>query len=345
MSARSDQRRSVGRKWLGPVFAEFARRLELYMAATPDPSAVALYCARGGFRLRTIHERWLQRMELPSTKRHEDFMVSRLLATKIALLPAPQVAIESLYREFSSQSLRTLTLAFLNEVDAAEADLSAPRLAGTSDAEGIKWLFFGDHPLARLLRLHADDQTILFADHLSTLRRTASRMLIVDSGLYGHTQLLLEAARPDVNWHGVYFARSNYSREPAPHFQRATGLILELDEFSFLIPEAAFLRYWHLVEAVLEPSIPSVRWLERRPDGSVGSNMDSVAWQHAVSDDGNPLFAGVIDYIDQLGPTDRQHSRAHFREAMHGLQRAILSPRLADLDDMDVGRARPRLRP
>jgi hypothetical protein len=56
-------------------------------------------------------------------------------------------------------------------------------------------------------------------------------MLIVDSGLYGHTQLLLEAARPDVNWHGVYFARSNYSREPAPHFQRATGLILDWMNF------------------------------------------------------------------------------------------------------------------
>lgn len=334
------RRRNFGRETLGPVFAEFARRLELYLtAATHDSPAVALYCARGGFRLRAIHQRWLRRMGLTSAIRHENFMISRLVATKVALLRAPERAIDSLCREFAAQSLRDLAIAFLPATSAAiiDEEIAAPHLAVASDAQSISWLFFGDHSLARALRTHAEEQEALLADHLDALCPDTAARLLVDSGLYGRTQLLLDSAWPNAKWHGVYFARSNHRQEPAPHFKRATGLILEQDEFSYVVPEAAFLRYWHLIEATLEPKIPSVCWLERRPDGSVGSNMDLVPWQAAVGDDGNPFFAGVLDYLDELRPSDHPHCRAHFREVMHDLQRAILSPRLADLEHMDVG--------
>ncbi|HCZ15341.1 MAG TPA: hypothetical protein PK752_03295 [Accumulibacter sp.] len=340
MNTQDDRRRDFGREWLGPVFAEFARRLELYVAAaTQDPPAVVLYCARGGFRLRAIHELWLQRMGLNSTTRHEDFMISRLLASKVALLHAPELVIGTLCSEFAAQSLRALASAFLPDTSAAlvSAQLSTPRLTAAADAEGIAWLFFGDHSLARHLRMHAEEQHELLGDRLDALCPDPAPRLLVDSGLYGRTQLLLDATWPKAEWHGVYFARSNHCHQPAPHFKHATGLILEEDEFTYLVPEAAFLRYWHLIEAVLEPAIPSVRWLERRADESIGSNMDNVAWQDAVGDDGNPFFAGILEHLNELGPSDRQHSRARFRDAMRGLQQAILSPRISDIERMEVG--------
>lgn len=339
MEDLSAQRRAFARDSLGPVFAEFARRLDILTTAFSDQPTVVLYCARGGLRLRNLQALWRRRMKLADTAAHHDFMMSRLLASKLALLRAPQLAIDVLYQEFAAQPLYELARAFLPETQTAALSAEFPESSrtGTTDRQSIRWLFFGDHALARHLRRYADEQIELFDEYLAGLRGGAQRLLLVDSGQFGRTQLLLAAAWPELEWHGAYFARCNYRHEATPHFRHAIGLIVEQDQFSFLIPETAFLRHWHLIEAILEPEIPSVRGLERRSDGRVGSNMDAVVWQDAVSNDGNPFFAGIVDYVQDLEPVDQQYSRARFRQATRALQQAILAPSVAQTALMDMG--------
>lgn len=338
MDPADDLRRQFGKELLGPLFAEFARRLHLYFAATPQP-AVALYCARGGLRLHAIYARWLHRVGRTAALPEADFPISRLLAAKVSLLAASEETFACLMYEFRRQSVRQVAIAFLPEAqrEAVRRELCDRRFDAVAGVAGMRWLFFGDHNVAEQLRAHAEEQAGLFAGYMSPWCSPPNRILLVDSGLYGRTQRLLAAAMPQLEWHGAYFARSNYAREATPHFDRTIGLILEHDEFSHLIAESALLRDWHLIEAVLEANIPSVKFLLRRADGGIGSNLDATAWQSAVENDGNPYFVGVLDYLDSLGQEDFHRSRGQFRRTMTRLQRAILYPSQADLVLMEVG--------
>ena len=63
-SLEQERKFIFSRYLLGPVFAEFCRRLWLYQEVYSKEEACALFCARGGIRLRMLYETFLRKMEI-----------------------------------------------------------------------------------------------------------------------------------------------------------------------------------------------------------------------------------------------------------------------------------------
>ena len=109
---------------LGPLVAEYCLRLWLYLSfASQDGRSVALFCARGGIGQRIAFERFLARTGLTLEMRRENLVVSRVIASRGAVLSQSPAASDALAYEFKGGSLR----------DAAEA------LAGEPLTFGADW--------------------------------------------------------------------------------------------------------------------------------------------------------------------------------------------------------------
>ena len=81
------------------------------------------------------------------------------------------------------------------------------------------------------------------------------------------------------------------------------GIATQDDRYSPFDPRTSILRYWHLIEATLEPPLPSVRSFTRL-DGIARSNLEIDGWSQQIAPVQDEIFAGVIDYIGALQPAD-----------------------------------------
>jgi FMN phosphatase YigB (HAD superfamily) len=285
------QRRMV----LGPLVAEYCLRLWLYLScANQDDRSVALFCARGGIGQRIAFERFLARTGLKLEMRRENLLVSRVIASRGAVLSQSPAASDALAYEFKGSSLR----------DAAEA------LAGEPLTLGADWdrpfdavLFFAllkEDPSARTLNSILLEQNNLFNQHLERLIGSAKRVLLCDTGLYGSTIRLLQAARPDIHFELLLLARSNYRGGDESHFAQTVGLLSEVDHYGLNKRSSIVLRYWHLIESLFELSVPSattfpcVAELASLSEGF--SNSSFAETDHLVG----ASFKAVSEYLDDL---------------------------------------------
>jgi hypothetical protein len=313
---------AFGRVVLGPIFSEFALRLHIYLLSLHEPqNTTLLFCARGGMRLRLVYEAFLRAANLQCPVSYSDFMVSRLVAARTALACNAPEAYEELAREFRGDRL--------NSVVRALADVALP-LGEAGEAifqwEALSDLLTEKSPRGCSFREHLERQNQLFEMHVRSRCGSRDRAVLCDTGLYGSTLRLLQAGCKNYDWSCVLFARSNYKGFSEAHFSATTGLCVEVNGYTPIEPRTSVLRYWHLIESVLEPELPSVvRFL---PDGDkIRANLETAGWEERLEPQPGELFSGAMAYIEAL-PHERAAEQIYDDAplAWKRLHRAIVWP-------------------
>jgi len=322
-SALADADR-FGREALGPVFAEFCLRLWLTERFLPDAEdATLLFCARGGLRLKVLYERFLARTGLPGRVPRAALMVSRLVAARAALQPPSEGVLSELGREFAGRPMTEVAAAL-----AQRGDLDLPA-AWDAPFAGDRFaaLLTADEPAAAALRAAVAEQDVRFRRHLDACTGGRRHGLLVDTGLYGSTVRLLQDGIPAMGWSGLQFARSNYKRLPTPHFARTLGLSVESDSYRPWEVSTAALRFWHLIEAALEPDLPSVRvFADSVGDAPPRANLEVAGWEARIGPAGPGLFAGALAHIETLRPDDLPRIPAEAARGWRAFKRAVVWP-------------------
>ncbi|MEX3937769.1 hypothetical protein AB4Y32_39750 [Paraburkholderia phymatum] len=295
---RTDYLRRFGERTLGPIVAEFCMRLWLYLstASTSEQTTVA-FCARGGLNMRVAFEAFMRSTGLPLDMRRSDLMISRVVAARAAILAESAAASDELAREFSGA-----TMADTARAVAAIDDIFGPEWNTSFEAQGFFKLLRGT-AAGRRVRQMLEEQDELFVSHLRHCIGKAKRIILCDTGLYGSTLRLLQAGHPEFEWECVLFARCNYKGFDASHFARTAGLSVDKDGYNPFEPRTSVLRYWHLIEALFEPRLPSVRFFTWH-DGIAQSNLEQAGWREILETERSPALSGVIAYLDALDSKD-----------------------------------------
>ncbi len=324
-------RAHFGRCVLGPILAEFAFRLWLFAESHPKDARI-LFCARGGLRLRLLYETFLQSIGRSSPLPVDDLMVSRLVAARPALLARAPAALDEIGREFDGATMRKVVTALVQ----TDLPLSS-RWDGVFERTRFEELFWADDDEARAARAAIFVQAQLFRRHFDE-KAQGRRVILCDTGLYGSTMRLLQAADPAQEIFCVMFARSNYKGFDTEHFARTSGLCVESDFYSPFNLRSSVLRFWHLIEHVFEPDLESVRMFVLGEDGRPRSNLERPDWRAAISPDRTEIFAGVLSYVESL--TAENFSRRLYDDsatAWPEFKRLVTHPRCADLALMSIG--------
>ena len=320
--------RAQKRMVLGPLVAEYCLRLWLYLScASGGDGSVALFCARGGIGQRIAFERFLARTGLKLEMRRENLLVSRVIASRGAVLSQSPAASDALAYEFKGGSLR----------DAAEALAGQPLTLGTDwdepfDAEQFFARLKKD-PSAKTLKSILVEQNDLFNQHLERLIGSAKRVILCDTGLYGSTVQLLQAARPDIHFELLLLARCNYRGGDKSHFAQTVGLLSEADRYGLYKRSSIVLRYWHLTESLFELAVPSATTfpppaeLVSLSEGFANSSFAKT--DHLVGE----TFKAASEYLDEL--TERKFFDRIMTDSIDSWRRLkfiVITPKKPDVD-------------
>jgi len=324
-----NDRNSFGREVFGPIVAQFCLFIWLYATQAQAQSDYALaFCARGGIGIRQAFEALLARLQLPLDMLRENILVSRLVAARTALETRNRAVLDELGREFAKSSFAQVAHA----VGGGTYELPPRWDATFAPAHFFDML---KSPCGLPVLDDVVRQNQLFKRHLDTAFGPARPIILCDTGLYGSTQRLLAAGLPERHFETIQFARCNYKRLSEDHFPDVTGLVVDAKLYNPLRIETVVLRYWHVIESLFEPAIPSVRHLTECEDGTVSGNGGAIAHQVIDATAGNELLSGVLDYIARVesgGQVMRQADVAWLR-----LKRAITNPSALDMVALGVG--------
>jgi FMN phosphatase YigB (HAD superfamily) len=322
---------AFGQLVLGPIATQFCLLIWLYAAQVEAlDQATLLFCARGGIGIREVFERVLARLGLPLAMPRENIMISRLVAARAALLARSDSALQELSREFRVNSFAEV----------------ANALGGRAYRLADKWQQpFSAHNFLKLLfgetggEVLADIQTqnALFVRHFATLRGNATRIVLCDTGLYGSTQRLLASAFPEIGIESIQFARANYKGHGEEHFSKLAGLLVEQNYYSPFNVHSCVLRYWHLIESLFEPAIPSVRSFAEDGQGEVTANCGDIRSGSVDPALGNYLLSGALSYADALPINGGAVALGNAEVAWLRLKKAIARPTPADLRCLEIG--------
>ena len=330
---------ALGRDVFGPVLADVLLQLWLYLrSAERDGAPVALFCARGGLSLRAAFERFLARTALPLDVPRRDFMVSRLVAARGAVLGSGDGVLEELAREFAGASTGDVLRALAGpgegggegERDGEGQGGALPRGAWAAPFDAARLRALLREPEARAVRERIARQHALFERHVRDACGGRDRAILVDTGLYGSTLRLLREAMGAPHWEAAMIARCNYKGFDAPHFDAATGLVVERDGYSPLHAPSAVLRYWQLVEDLLEPDLASVTRFAGGDGGGQGhggrvvSNLEAEGWRERIA--ARPMLRGAMSHLDALEPADARDVPHRADAAWRALRRLIAFP-------------------
>ncbi|MDR6817511.1 FMN phosphatase YigB (HAD superfamily) [Neorhizobium sp. 2083] len=317
-----------GEQIFGPIVAELCLLLWLYgQQASSSGDAVMLFCARGGLGVREAFERLQSALRLPLPLKRENILISRLVAARTAAGARNPAVLDELAREFHGASFATVA----HSLGSNPYELPA-EWQQTFDAS--RFFAMLDTPAGQPVDRDIRVQNEYFKTHLDQIAGNAERLILCDTGLYGSTQRLLAVGLPERRFETVQFARCNYKGLSEDHFQQVAGLVVENRFYNPFKTRTVVLRYWHIIESLFEPAIPSVRTLAMRPDGTIIGNSGDVRFGSLDPAGYNPLLTGALRYIDNLS------SGAEILRDAEGawlrLKQAIINPSKSDMIALGV---------
>jgi FMN phosphatase YigB (HAD superfamily) len=328
----------LGPDVLGPVFAEYCLRLHVYLQQTAaiEGSAVALFCARGGLGLETLYQCYAGQLPARADIRVEPLMISRLVAARDALVYGGAGIVAELEYAFDPWDVGPLARALSGTDMAPEGNYACVR----AFVEALR--------AGREDRLYEQivEQARCFREvwHAHTVGGQA--VVLCDTGLYGTTFKMLRQSALAHESHCVQLARFDYKHLGREHFPALTGLLTERNGYKPGDAISSILAFWHLIETIVEPDLESVRRFDRRPDGTLVSNLESEGWQQKLTQMPNPRFDEIAQYIVRSAKQrTADASLGAFEQAARRLERDIMFPdrelvnRLAGLEcSVDYGR-------
>lgn len=337
VSASAPDPEAFGEQVLGPIVAQFCLRLWSVGHFLDDRGdAALLFCARGGLRMRQAFDHFLAATGLPLPVHTAPLMVSRLVALRASLARVVDEELPAL--------LPSATAAVGYEFANRSARAAAGSIAGVPLAsDDQRWDGPATPQRLRELLGHADGaatsaaivrQDALFRSHLDDALAGRHVALLVDTGLFGTTRLLLAEARADLDVASVLLGRSFRPGYPVSG-ARTTGLLVESNEYLPWRRPTSLLRHWHFVEWLFEPELPSVRTF-RSVGGEVRSDLEVPGWAAAIDPRPGSAYAGVVRYLNGLGPAPAVRIVPEAEAAWTRLHRAIVWPSPADATNLAV---------
>ena len=330
---------SFGRLVMGPILAEYCVRLWLYLSAiAPERQAIALFCARGGLNLHVVFEHFLARAGLDLDIPRRDLMVSRLIAARSSLLREKDAAAPILARDFVTATVGQAACALTQMNIQLGPEWDAPF---TPD---LFWqMFNSSSESAVALKDEVRKQDELFKCHLAQNTQQAKTIVLCDTGLYGSIQRMLMSGSPDRTWECVLLARCNYTGLSAPHFRKTAGLLVERDFYAPYDRRSVILRYWNVMEVLLEPPLPTAKTFYRLPDGRVASNLEIDDWRSLLAPAGPPMLVAALEYVVDLPRSNWfSHIITDADCAWRRLKRSIIFPSQADVRLLAANKTRSR---
>jgi hypothetical protein len=178
-------------------------------------------------------------------------------------------------------------------------------------------------------------QTELFGRHLRATLGHRYHGVLIDTGLYGTTRALLAEGLPDLAFSSALIARS-YRPGLARRSTRTFGLSVEATGYSPWRRRTAMLRYWHFVEWLFEPDLPSVRGFTE-VGGEVRADLQVDGWQERIAPPPGSAAAGVLSYLDALPPGSGAKIVEDADRAWGAFRRTIVWPGIEDARALAVG--------
>ena len=325
-----------GHDVLGPIVAEFCLRLWSLGSLMDQPDDVTmLFCARGGLRMQLAYERFLAATGLRSPTHVAPLMVSRVVAIRPALVRGVEdeldglvpAAAATLSYEFRHSSLAEVATAVSGAAPSGDSPEWDAPLSPTGFAALLRHP--DGEPVVEALRRQSD----LFVRHLRDALGPRSHAMIVDTGLYGTTRQLLAEGLPEITFSSALFARSFRSGVGGA---RTFGLAVEAAGYTPLDRRTAVLRYWHFVEWLFEPGLPSARTFTD-VDGVARSNLEVPSWQQRVEATPGTAYAGLLAYLDALPTAPAERILRDADRAWRIFRQAVVWPRPDQVEALGVG--------
>jgi hypothetical protein len=330
---KSDVKRSFGHRILGPICAEFALRLWIYVSTLSDPADIALlFCARGGLRLQLLYNLFLAKTRLESPVHTNALMVSRLVATRAALTKDADCAYEQINYQLSGGTLPDVIKILTGMQDTESEQLSVPNQIYSTRV--LQEFFATDMGKRALAKIRLQDG--YFREHLAHVSKGRRRIVLCDTGVFGSTLRLLIDGVPEFSWSAVMFARNKNKNLSNPHFARNVGLSLEADDYCPWQKRTSILRNWFAIESIFEPTLPSVTRFEKSA-GLPRSNLEIDTWERRIEPEPDSVYAGVLQYIGGLSPACVLRVEEEAAAAWAAMRQAIVWPEIDDTIALNPG--------
>ncbi len=282
-----------------------------------------LFCTRAGKRIHDLLYVHSTQDELPYAT--ELFGISRIAACKVA---ADQDATFQLAYEVTAESLGNATLADVCRAYLRSGwDLTNPHIQALSrlrqpfTRDSFRALIASNDPAARYFRDILTATRVGLERWLEEQLDGHSGYVLVDTGWKGSIQKLLRATYPQFGFEGFYFGVMDPN--PAPD---RFGLVFDAPSYDPKRPETAFALHRHLIEAALEPEVPSV---EDTPGGPFHDL--SVQQVAAVANEEGDEHAELFYYTMANFIFDNSHLRPdhiymRFRQSLPKVTETLLFP-------------------
>lgn len=320
-------RTAWARETLGPIFYDFIDRLHGALAVrAADGPVKALFCTRAGLRLLHLYGLYLKRREIGPVCRPELFVVSRLLAAKSCFLTMPELTLDTIFDEFQSYTTgRAIPFLLPAEMrDEIALTRLGQRFRGVWSAplrrETLNELVFGDDPESQRLRTWYSAEAERYNAYIDSRLAGRERPVLVDTGWSGTQQRLLNAARPDYDFSGLYFGRLPPSRPDQLPVADMVGLCFNTVGYAPTVRRSVVAVNHHIIEDVLEPPIPSF--------GSAADieRVDALDGDPVRSAEDDHHFRGVDAWFREDVPVGRCDLQRCVASAWKRLERELLTP-------------------
>lgn len=310
---------------LTPIMNEFLAKLHATISTASAQGVQTLFCYRAGLRIFLMYRTWLAARETALPDRVNAIKVSRFAALKSAYRSVPQLALTGIGSQLANHDLHEIVEAILGEA------LKLPKGARLP-AMPLHEFVPMDDPVALRVRRHLLEQSDLMHAYVERLAAGADRILLVDSGWAGTTQLMLEQSLPQYAFEGAYFGVAGRAGILDAQVGVMHGVMFENGDFRYdpARPETAFVLHRHLIESLFEPDIETVSRLStndaRGPDAHP---LDAVLCRPGC--DWDRMFGFVLDDLRRQAKAMPVARKSAYRSALEKLTKVLSFPSRDDV--------------
>ncbi len=306
----------IAEKGLGPILNFFFFRLHSHLTAANNGESRCFFVLRAGHRMEKLYSTWLRSRSISPPLNITPFICSRVLAIKAVFPSNPHLAVAALEKELNSKSARHSVISLLGRGLAAEEK----EAVGDHTFEDF---IFSHSSIAASVRRELFSQSTYLKHYLGSLTGSAKRIILVDTGWKGTSQLLLEHAFPELEWEGLYFGCIGRAHLLGNTPRRLTGLVFDSEFFKPSDPATAFIFHRHLIESLFEPDFPS---FDKVGPEQVGVPYPLIPENLRSKNPWDEIFHRVDRFLSQNGTNRLTELITDYEAAMDKLAHSLAYP-------------------
>jgi glycosyltransferase involved in cell wall biosynthesis len=321
-----DSKEQFGYEALGPIVNHYLAGLHSRFLQVADGRTCVLHAMRAGLRIWDIYDTWCTARGTEPAGSHALLRVSRIMAMKAAFKHAPDLAAAALDKELGRATVGHKVNALMRpEIDAGRASA-----VGHVEGENLAALLQSEGEVADRVKAYLSEQAELYLAYLQSLAGDADRLVLVDSGWRGTSQLLLEHAAPQYDWEGLYFGCIGRATVAGTSPRRMHGLVFDRTQIDPRAPETRFLAHRHLIESLFEPGIRTIESVGREHVGDPGDVAAYLKDEKREEWDG--VYDGVKAYVADNAALAPARMAADYERAIERMGEILCFPSVADVD-------------